>query len=317
MIKNFLLFSMVIFCSNDLFSQCSCSAGTSVGLSNGDYNSGVFNLPKGKFAIEAYGDYRTFITIKEEHTHDMGTMNSSEMVEEAHLKNMFISSLGVKFGITEKITVSALMPYVFLKTDKENEQALGDLVLLGTFGLYSKSDFNIALSPGVELTTKKRRDPSFENTTVAVSSGSIDPMLGISASKKWNKIILQINTVGKYTTRGFDKTNYGSVNVQNVAVSYLLKNKPSNCSSDSLMHDKGVKLSVFGGYYGEWLGQLNKEGVKDQNTGYYLGFATIGSSLSFKGFSIPITFSIPFIQDIKGEQARSGYRIRLGFVKTF
>lgn len=314
---NLLLFFVIIFCSNDLFGQCSCSAGTSVGLSNGDYNSGVFNLPQRKFAIEGYGDYRTFINVKEEHEHDMGTMNSSEMIEETHLKSMFISSLGIKFGITDKITVSALIPYVFLKTDKENSRAFGDLVVLGIFGLYSKNDFNIALSPGVELTTKKREDPSFENTTVAVSSGSIDPMLGISASKKWNKIILQINTIGKYTTRGFDKTNYGSVNVQNVAVSYLLKNKPSNCGSDSLMPDKGVKLSVFGGYYGEWLGQINKEGVKNQNTGYYLGFATIGSSLSFKGFSIPLTFSIPFIQDIRGEQARTGYRIRLGFVKIF
>ncbi len=314
---NLLLFFIIIFCSTDLFGQCSCSAGTSVGLSNGDYNSGVFNLPKRKFAIEGYGDYRTFINVKEEHEHDMGTMNSSEMIEETHLKSIFISSLGMKFGITNRITVSALIPYAFLKTDKENSRALGDLAVLGTFGLYSKNDFNIALSPGVELTTKKRKDPSFENTTVAVSSGSIDPMLGISASKKWNKIILQVNTIGKYTTRGFDKTNYGSVNVHNVAVSYLVKNKLSNCSSDSLMPDKGLKLSVFGGYYGEWLGQINKEGIKNQNTGYYLGFATIGSNLTFNGFSIPLTLSIPIIQDIRGEQARSGYRIRLGFVKTF
>jgi hypothetical protein len=315
--KNFLLFSIVIFCSIDLLSQCSCSSGTSVGLSNGDYSNEVFNLPKGKFAIEGYGDYRTFIKIAEEHHHDMETMDSIEMTEERHLENMFISSLGVKFGITNRIMVSALIPYVFLKTDQGNSRAFGDLVLLGTLGLYSKNDLNIAVSTGVEITTKKRRNPSFENTTVTVSSGSIDPMLGISASKKWNRVILQVSSVGKYTTQGFDKTNYGSVNAQNIAISYLLKSKTSNCSSDSVMQDGKPKLAVFGGYYGEWLGQIDKEGEKDQNTGYYLGFATIGSSLTFKGFSIPLTCSFPFIQDIRGEQVHSGYRIRLGIVKIF
>lgn len=275
-------------------------------------------MPKGKFAIEAYEDYGAFVREKEEHYHNMEEMDSTALKEERHLKNMFISSLGIKFGISDKIMVSALMPYVLLNTDRGDDKGFGDLVLLGTFGLYSKNDLNIALSSGVEITTKKRKDSSLENTTVAVNSGSIDPMLGVSASKKWNTVILQISTFGKYTTNGFNRTNYGSVNIQNIALSYQLKNKQSKCSSDSLKPETKTRLAVWGGYYGEWPGQkTDKDGIKDENTGYYLGFATVGFSPSYRGFTIPLTLSLPFIEDIRGEQAHYSYRVRLGIVKTF
>lgn len=312
-----MLIGAVFLCTNAALSQCACCAGASIGSSNGDYNNGVFTLPKNKFVLEGYGDYRTFMDEGGHHETVAPAVPEAEPeAEETPLKSMLISSIGAKYGITDKITVSALLPYVFLTTSLGNDQALGDLILLGTFGLYSKREVNVALSAGIELPTGQQKGSSFDNTTIVVGSGSFDPMLGLSVSKRWNKALLQFNTIGKYTTSGFDKTNFGSLSIQNLALAYQLKGPDAACT-DSLTKNKEFRWTVSGGYYGEWLGAINTDGDVDPNSGYYLGFGTLGTAVSFKGFSIPLTFSMPFIQHLNGSQSNAGYRVRLGIVKMF
>ena len=307
MIERTILFVVVLISTTQAYSQCACCAGAGVGSSNGDYNNGILTLPKKMLVAETYADYRT-----------IQNGNATE-VDEKLLKTMFISSLGLRYGITNKITISALMPYVFLHTDFGNDKGLGDLILIGTYNAFSNNNFNLGLQAGVELPTGIQKNSNFDNTTVIVGSGSYDPMFGISLSKKWDKFMLQGSGIYKQTTNGFQGNYYGSLSVQNLSLSYRIAGENEVCSIDTLITNSKVKLGVsaFGGYYGEWLDKLKEDGIIDENSGHYLGFATFGTNLSYKRWAFPLTVSLPIINQMNGEQNNAGLRVRLGVIKSF
>lgn len=312
--KKYFIMVAALFSATFTYSQCACCAGAGSGSSNGDYSSGSLTLKKKSFLIEGYGDYRTIVVKGEGHHENSDTTAE----EETPLKSLMLNSLGIRYGITDKITVSALLPYVFLNTDKGNDQGLGDLILLGTFNVVKKNNFSLALSAGAELPTGVQKGSNFDETTVVVGSGSIDPMGGLSFAKGWNKLSLQGNALYRYTTKGFDNITYSSVSFQNLGIAYSIKGHNTTCQQDTVCQKHATGWSVFGGYYGEYLSKIIEEdGEVDSNSGYYVGFATVGTSVSVKGWSFPLTVSLPVLQYMNGDQNNAGYRVRLGILKKF
>ncbi len=184
------------------------------------------------------------------------------------------------------------------------------------FAVYKKTSFNLAFSAGIELPTGVQKGSSFDETTVVVGSGSFDPMAGFSFAKGWNKLTLQGNALYRHTTKGFDNTTFSSVSFQNLTVAYSIKGHSAACQQDSVCQQHTSGWSVFGGYYGEYLSKIIEgDGEEDVNSGYYAGFATIGTNISAKGWSIPVTFSYPLIQHVNGDQNNAGYRMRVEIVK--
>lgn len=304
--KKIIVLVVALCATAQVYSQCACCAAAGASASSNDYNNGILTLPKHQWIIEAYSDYRT-----------IKNGNAPEE-DEKLLENMFIGSLGVRYGMTNKITISALIPYVFLHTNSGNDNGLGDLDLMGTFNIYSRNNFNFAFQAGIELPTGIQKDSNFDNTTVVVGSGSYDPMAGILFSKHWDKMTLIGNGLYKYTTAGFQGNYYGSIAIQNLALSYKIK-------AGGRLHSMKVKeeeeisnfgWNIFGGYYGEWLDKLKEDGVVDENSGYYLGFANLGTTISYKKWSFPLTISAPIINEMNGTQNDSGYRFRIGIIKS-
>ena len=307
--KHKLLFLIltILFVGNysNSYSQCACCAGAGIGSSNGDYNNGFLTLNKKQWLVEAYGDYRS---IK-----DAGAPEEDEKL----LTKMFIGSAGVRYGLNQHVTLSALLPYVFLHTNNGNDKGFGDLDLFATFKLLSKNNLNIAFQAGIELPTSESKPSSFDNTTVIVGSGSYDPMVGLIVSKNWERISIQGNTLFKKTTKGFNDNYYGNLSIQNFSFSYRLLGSANSCSIDSSKKSNELSLSIFGGYYGEWLDKLKEEDVVDENSGYYAGFFNIGTNLSIKKYSFPVTASLPVISNMNGVQNPPGFRIRLGIFRMF
>lgn len=309
--KTILFITFLILITNfQSFSQCACCAGASAGSSTNLTNSNLLTLPKGKWMVEGYGDYRT---IKPGGDHETADTTEEETGEETPLQSMLITSIGVRYGISDNVTVSAILPYAFLYTAKGQDMGLGDLILLGTFNVLKKNNFNLALRAGVELPTGIQKGASFDNTTVVIGSGSVDPMAGIALSKRWDKVLLQGDGLFKYTTRGFEKTNFGNLSIQNIALSYMVVGG----AQDSIVSKQQLAWSVSAGYYGEWLDKIKVDTETDENTGYYLGYATLGTSLTYRSVSIPVTFSYPVIQAMNSSQSDSGYRLRVGVQKMF
>lgn len=315
-----ILFMIIFFAVNYVSSQCACCAGAATG-SSGSFNSnnnGKLTLQKKQFVIEDYTEYRN-INLK---AHSIQNHEKHEE-EETPLKSIFVNSLGARYGITNKLTVSALIPYVFLHTNSGDDNGIGDLMIVGTFNAYSKNDLNLALQGGLELPTGIQKGSNFDNTTVVVGSGSFDPMIGLLFSKRWeNNIALQGNGTYKFTTNGFKGNYYGNISVQNVSISYRIKElqkkaeQPSKESQYEIT-EASYRWTIFGGYYGEWLDKIREDGIVDQDSGYYLGFLSLGANFNYGQWNFPLTLSIPIIQDMNGEQNDAGIRLRIGIVKSF
>lgn len=315
--KNIFIVAAILSATlNRAYSQCACCAGAGSSL-NTDNNNGSFTLPKKKLLAEAYGDYRTIMIDEQGGEHGAPVATDSIKDQETPLKSMLINSLGLRYGLTNKITLSVLLPFVILNTNKGSDNGLGDLIFLSTFNLYQKRNFNLALSAGLEFPTGVQKGSSFDETTVVVGSGSFDPIVSLAASKKWNKLTLMGSALHRYTTKGFDNTTYSSVSLQNLMVSYNIIGHSKSCQTDSICSEHNFNWAVSAGYYGEWLGKIKKPDGPDENTGYYLGFATLGTNLSFKKWSIPLTFSYPVFQQMNGDQNNAGLRFRMGIIKMF
>ncbi|MCK6607659.1 MAG: transporter [Flavobacterium sp.] len=314
-----ILLITILFSVTYANSQCACCAGAATGSSgNFNNNNGLLTLEKRQLVLEDYVEYRN-INIKSQHIEEARI----EEDEETPLKSIFVNSLGVRYGITDKITIAASLPYVFLHTDSGNDNGLGDLMVIGTFNAYSENNFNIALQGGLELPTGIQKGSNFDNTTVVVGSGSFDPMVGLLFSKQWeNNIALQGNGTFKYTTNGFKGNYYGNISIQNVTFSYRIKEMKKK--ADLISNDTQYKIietnyrwTVFGGYYGEWLDKIREDGIVDEDSGYYLGFLNLGTNFNSDSWSFPLTLSLPIIQDMNGEQNDAGIRLRIGVVKSF
>ncbi|MBI2271928.1 MAG: hypothetical protein HYU69_16425 [Bacteroidetes bacterium] len=313
---NIIMFVAVFIIAMQAYSQCACCAGACIGSANGDHTDGLFNLPKKGWLIEGYGNYRTITNSGGHHSAEQHALPE----EETLLESMLINTIGVRYGITDRIAISALLPYVLLHTHTGNDNGPGDLILLANFNIYSKNNFDLTIQGGAELPTGIQKGANFDNTTVVLGSGSVDPMGGIIFSKRWNKLALTGNSLFKYTTMGFDHKNFGSLSVQNLSLSYRIKDVNMNCAPSDTVNTKEKSCfswTIFGGYYGEWLDKIKEENLIDENSGYYLGFAALGANLSFRSWSIPFTYSYPLVQHLNGDQNRSGYRIRLGIIKSF
>jgi len=305
--KKIFLTVALFFATVATYSQCACCAGAGIGSSNGDYNNGILTLPKKMFLAEAYSDFRT---IKD---------GNAPEEDEKLLTKMLISSVGIRYGITKNLTVSALLPYVNLYTNNGSDSGLGDLILLGTYTVYAKDKFNFAVQGGIELPTGVQKSSRFDNTTVVVGSGSYDPMVGVLFSKQWNKLTLSGNALYKHTTNGFQDNYYGSLSVHGVGVSYKIKGENPICATDGLdtktPSDFGISATV--GYSGEWLDKLKEDNVVDEDSGHYLGLANLGGTFLYKKWAFPITLSLPIINGMNGLQNDFGYRFRIGIIRAF
>ena len=303
----FLFCALVVSTINLTYSQCACCAAAGACSSNGDNSSGVLTLSKKQVVVEAFGEYRTIQN------------GSAPEEDEKLLKNMTIGSLGIRYGLSDKITISALLPYIFLHTNYGDDKGIGDLIVSGTFDVYSKNYFSLAFKAGVKLPTGVQKSSNFDNTTVVVGSGSYDPIASILFSKRWNKIAMQGSVLYKYATPGFRNNYYGSLSTQNVSLSYRIKGESIVCSSDSLKMKTATDFgwSVFGGYTGEWSDKLKEDDVADDNSGGYTGFINLGTNFSLEKWSLPITVSFPIINKMNGLQNPQGVRFRIGLVRTF
>jgi len=303
--KNLLIIA-VLFSAASAYSQCACCAGSGIGSTDGDSNNGILTLNKNQFVMEGYADYRTI--------RDGNAIEEDEKL----LQNMLINSVGARYGITDEITISGLLPYVKLHTRNGNDQGIGDLSLLGTFRIHHKNNFSIALQEGVELPTGIQKNSNFDNTTVVIGSGSYDPITGFIVSKQLNKFTIRVNALFKFTTLGFHQNYYGSVATHNVSVSYSIKTVNTCYPSDSVANKHSdFGWNIYLSYNGEWLDKIKEDNLIDENSGYYAGFATIGTAVIYKKWSLPIAFSVPFISEMNGSQNDPGYRIRIGLIKSF
>ncbi len=291
--------------------QCAC-CGSSSNFSAGELTPTAYALGKRQIMGELYTDLR-FFNGTSHSTHS----DHQNQVTAPVLNNMAIEIIGLRYGISNKVSLLIQQPYILINSSATSSKAFGDLLSLINYKVYGRSNFVIGLQLGMEWPTGQYVLINGSNS-ISTGSGSYDPVAGFNMVRSFKRSALRASGFFKYTTKGFNGTNYGDFFGHQLGYNYFLKNPVVTCSSDSTKQiSSGLSWSILCQLSGEWSQSQFSEHAMLANTGSYLALAGIGTSFGFKGFSIPIMLSVPFYQSYYGEQNQTQFRIRIGLTKTF
>ncbi len=318
--KSYFLFVVLsTFACLNAYAQCSCS-GSSSSVSFGETGNSSITLKKKQWMAEIYGDYRSFGQNESAHDHSNHVHeHATDLTESSsnELKSMLIALGGIRYGLTNRITLSLQQPYILLNAKPTSTSGLGDLMLVATAKVFDTDDFSGAILAGTDLPTGVKSTLSGENN-LAIGSGSFDPVVGFVLIKSWQKSFFRANVFYKRGMVGYDKTNFGSFINPSLSFSYKLKGLNALCDSDSLsLATDKFSWNVFANVAGEWYSEQKKQITVLANTGGFMLLTGVGTQLSFGKWSIPVSFTFPLVQALHGEQSHTIGRARIGITKTF
>ncbi|MFO0357535.1 MAG: hypothetical protein ACK50A_11325 [Sphingobacteriaceae bacterium] len=313
--KRTFLFMVSYWVALNCQAQCNCG-GSSSSIAFSDAGNASITMKKNQWMVELSGEYRKFNQKHSAHDHDgHDHVHSVSTSSESSLKNTLIGLIGLRYGVTDRITLSLQQPYLSIYASPKGTDGIGDLLFVANVKLIAKSKFSAGIMLGAELPTGIASGLAGENNSV-IGSGSFDPVAGISVLKTQQKSFIRLNVFYKQGTIGYNKTNFGSFLNGNLTFSYKIKSSNSFCSTDSIKSNK-LELSLFSSISNEWYTPQISDHVINQNSGGHLFLAGGGAQFGYKTWSIPISFQIPIFQNLKGEQSQTEFRVKIGIIKSF
>ncbi|KTD42394.1 Uncharacterised protein [Legionella quateirensis] len=233
----------------------------------------------------------------------------------------FINYLMINYGLTNTITVGAILPYVYnsnLRAASLDETSivsgLGDISGVSDINLFSiwklveenKSPISIALLTGINAPTGKTSELDNEGILFAASdqpgSGAWSPFAGLIFTKKWDKFLLSSNLIYTQYTEGSQSTTLGSiVNYNFAAVVDLYDN--SN-KSKPLQIDGILEIN------GEYNYDTIIDGISEPNSSNSSIFLIPGLRANFgSAVSIYLGANVPLMEFYHGISAKTNYSI--------
>lgn len=289
--------------------QCSC-CGSSSNISAGETTPMSYSLDKGQFLAELYSDLRLFDPVAPDNSPDHHSQTNMAL----SINNMVLASVGLRYGINSRLSLSVQQPYIFINGVTTNSKTFGDLLSLANYILIRKQKMALNFQAGMEWPTGENVQEANGNS-VATGSGSFDPVAGFGFVRMFERSSLRAGAFFKYTTDGFNNINYGKFCNQQISYNYFVTRVAEGCTPDSA--SKKLSFAVNAQLSGEWLQMQMKNYSIIANTGGYTVLAGLGATLNFKGFSVPLVIAIPVCQYMHGNQNQNRFRLRVGLTKTF
>lgn len=310
--KRYFLFMLcIVFGLDKAISQCACCVGSSSGFSGGESSPGTFVLAKKKWMGEVYSEYRSFSGLTKVHHAEHVGANVSGLA----INSMNIGIVGIRYGISDNTSLLLQQPVFWINSSSINSKTVGDLLSLLNYFPVNKPNLKMGLQVGLEWPTGQMVNIS-NGTSISTGSGSFDPVAGINLIKPLKNSFFRASGFFKYTTKGFNDIYFGNFFGHQVNYTFVVRKQSNSCSIDSLQQAKPL-LSFNLQVAGEWSQTQLQRNVVLENTGSYVVLGSVGTSVSFNGFSLPITVSIPMYQHFRGEQNQTKFRFRIGLTKTF
>ncbi len=291
-------------------------------------------LGKGRWAVGARSEYVKF--------DDFGDGELAALAasgEEVHSTDDLLAVfVGVGYGVTDDLTLSARIPYVRRTDIREghledgepeahehgDSDGVGDLTLFGQYRFFSANDWDAALLAGLKTPTgetdeKDDDDERFE-TEHQPGSGSWDPMLGVAVTRRWGRICLDANVLYAFTTEGSQDTTLGDILNYNFAVSTRLNAERKHDHADHVAEHSHSHLlwDLILELNGEWHDRDKVERVSDRNSGGTLIYLSPGVRLTVhERFAGYMSVGVPIHEASRGEQHDTEYRVILGLSASF
>ncbi|MBL7481538.1 hypothetical protein IZU94_16370 [Legionella sp. 27fs60] len=231
----------------------------------------------------------------------------------------FINYLMINYGLTNNITVGAILPYVYssnLRAASLDESSmvsqLGNISGVSDTNLFSvwklveedKSPISMALLTGINAPTGKTSVLDNEGVFFAASdqpgSGAWSPFAGLIFTKKWDRFLLSSNLIYTQYTEGSQNTTLGSIVNYNFAAVIDLYDNPNK--------NKPFQLDGILEINGEYNYDTIIDGISEPNSSSSSIFLTPGLRANF-GSAVSIYFgaNLPLMEYYHGISAKTNY----------
>jgi len=253
------------------------------------------------------------------------------------LDYMATGVIGLAYGVTDRLTLTAELPYT-RRADLREGVALpapgveqlgdvsgfGDASLLAKYRIAGSNERGLALIGGIKLPTGSTRHFSTEGKLLEAEhqagSGSWDAYLGAAAGTDLGRITLDASVLYQFTSTGAQQTRLGNRMQGGLALSHRFgadEHHHHGEGEDDHHHHGHSSWDLFGEATAEWEGRQNVSGVTEEETGGTALWLTAGARLnSASGFALTVAAGLPLSQDVRPSHAPGSYRVSLALAKA-
>lgn len=313
---NFRIIFMVIMIISYkiVFAQCNCGSSVSM-VTYGESGGSKINLNKKQLLTELYSDLRTFSHNHDSHSHTHDTNIPHDHSTHEELYSSVISSVGLRYGFTERFTLLFQQTFLSHNTSLKNITGFGDAMLGGLIKITEVNSFSVSALGAIRLPFGKKVD-SGTTENLFLGSGSFDPIAGMVVVKSFSKSFIRVNVNYRHALQGFDNRYYGNFFNHGLLFGYSFKGDTKICNKTIKENNNKLASMAFINLTGENFGRqkLNNEII--DNTGGYILLGEMGMQIGYKNLFIPISISMPIYQKYFGEQNNTNFRFRAGLILT-
>ena len=260
------------------------------------------------------------------------------------------ASLGLAYGISHRLTVSAELPYVRRDDLREGTHAhaggialngverlgsvagIGDMSLLAKYRLTGGERAGFALVGGLKLPTggTHERGPDGERleTEHQPGTGSWDPLLGATAAMPIGAVTLTASALYQFSRSGAQHTRLGDRLQGGIALSHRFGEPPhehgephSHHHGDELDEHRETRSSSWNAFVelgGEWEGRQSIDGeAETESGGKWLYVAPGLRYTAASGWSATAALALPVWQRIRASHPDNHLRLTLALGRAF
>ena len=273
----------------------------------------------------------------------------------AHNSNyMLHGAVGFSYGLTDRLTVSAELPYVHnddLRAGHHSHHGghamnhvmelgsvsgIGDASVLAKYRLPVGDGANLALIGGLKVPTgsthKRSNDSERLETEHQPGSGSWDGIFGAAFGTKLGTFGLNASALYHVSGKGAQSTELGDRAHAGIAISrgfgpsehhHGEAAEPHDHQAESAHHHLGAahghaSWDAFVEFTAEWEGRQKIDGLVDEHSGSKSLWVSPGARYNAaNGFSIGGSFGVPVWQDIGESHPDNDYRLTVSIGKAF
>jgi hypothetical protein len=253
------------------------------------------------------------------------------------------ASVGAAFGVTDRLTLSAELPYVRRDGLREGEHAhvagqsvnevvqlgnvdgIGDLNLIARYRLTAAESGGIALLAGVKMPTGSTHQRSLEGERLETEhqpgTDSWDPIVGAAAGTTIGAIRIDASALYQFSGKGAQRTRLGDRAQAGIALSRRF-GPPDH--HDEAGHEDGDhehqalaphghrSWDAFVEMTGEWEGRQKVDGAIEAASGGKSLWLSPGARFnSASGLSVAASVGVPAWQRIRASHPENRYRLLL------
>ncbi len=247
-----------------------------------------------------------------------------------------IGVVGMAYGITDRLTVTAELPFIRRAGLREgvavpsgvdrlgDVSGFGDASLLAKYRLAGSDERGLALIGGIKLptgATHRLSDGGEElETEHQPGSGSWDTYLGAAAGTELGPVSLDASVLYQFTSTGAQQTRLGNRLQAGLALSHRFGAAEHHHHDEGGEHDHDhghQSWDLFGEATAEWEGRQNVGGATEEATGGTSVWFTSGARLNTaSGFSLTVAAGVPVWQDVRPSHAPGSWRLTIALAKS-